>query len=86
VPGVLLGKEKEKLLNGNSYRLGAECIWIPVANYLKPKELYLCGVWGRYVSSRFEGPLFLEKRVVTTGMIMGFGEYLRGQAGLACSY
>jgi len=38
------------------------------------------------LSSRFEGPLFLEKRVVTTGMIMGFGEYLRGQAGLACSY
>jgi hypothetical protein len=30
------------------------------------------------LSSRFEGPLFLEKRVVTTGMIMGFGEYLRG--------
>jgi hypothetical protein len=49
VPGVLIGKEKEKLLNGNSYRLGAECIWIPVANYLKPNELYLCGGWGRYV-------------------------------------
>ena len=49
VPGVLLGREKEKLLNGKTYRLGAECLWIPVANYLKPKRLYLCGVWGRYV-------------------------------------